>query len=78
MIISWHFINKVSIFVIVLQTSQKVVVILLGISQLGQSVSQKNVANDLKISLAPHVFFFIEKINLTYITQLQKRYMSTS
>jgi hypothetical protein len=53
MIISWHFINKVSFFVIVLQTSQKVVVILLGISQLGQSVSQKNVANDLKISLAP-------------------------
>ena len=39
MIISWHFINKVSIFVIILQTSQKVVIMLLGISQLGQSIS---------------------------------------
>ena len=39
MIISWHFINKLTIFVIILQTSQKVVIMLLGISQLGQSIS---------------------------------------
>lgn len=44
MIISWHFINKVSIFVIILQTSQKVVVMLLGISQLVQIISIYEIA----------------------------------
>ena len=78
MIISWHFINKVSIFVIILQTSQKVVVILLGISQLGQNVSQKKCCKWSKTKFAITIFFvcFYRKKVLTNITQLKKRYLS--